>query len=282
MAGVAWYALQMLVFVFLANALVYITFHDIAPSNPSYPGSLAGKSQYVHEKLFDLGFYVMPDWSHRPWIIKFAFVDLTVYMAQMGAPVVLLMGGFTKRFVCYITIAGIMNICKGLIQLVTILPPANGGEECWSSNCSEDQLATIRDQPFYTWFFQMWTTVHGCNDMVWSGHTANSTIGFLFLNVSLRNMGISWWWRSLLIVYGICYVCAVSALRMHYTVDVIVAFIVAAALFTHHPYRCWIWRNVNKIVGNVPDKPPAVSEGLKGTGRGVDSQGLLANRMIGA
>jgi len=250
----AWYALQLFIFMVLANVLVWVTFHDIEPGNPSYPGKVLGSnSTYAYGPVFDLGFYVTPDWSHRPWYIKFLFVDLTVNIAQAVPPLVLIIGGFTKRFVSYTGIVGIINICKGIVQLITILPPANDGDECWVQNFSEAQLATVKDAPFYTWFFQTWGTAHGCNDMIWSGHTANSTVGFLFVNICLRDMGVGVWWRSLIIVYFAIYVCAVSAMRMHYTVDVIVAFIVAAALFTHQEFRNVLWSWVNKMVRNLPD-----------------------------
>eukprot|EP00931_Biecheleriopsis_adriatica_P000404 TRINITY_DN10042_c0_g1_i1.p1 TRINITY_DN10042_c0_g1~~TRINITY_DN10042_c0_g1_i1.p1 ORF type:complete len:206 (+),score=12.15 TRINITY_DN10042_c0_g1_i1:599-1216(+) len=174
---------------------------------------------------------------------------------------------------------GIINILKGIVQLITILPPANGGEACWASNFSEDQLEAVRSQPFYMWFFMPWGTAHGCNDMIWSGHTANSTLGFLFMNVSLSNMGVSAMWRSLLIVYGIFYVAAVSAMRMHYTVDVIVAFLISTVLFTHTDYRNWLWGFVNRSVGNekdpVPQDPPPSVESQEEEERG-QKQGLLS------
>merc|ERR1712046_425149 len=41
---------------------------------------------------------------------------------------------------------------------------------------------------------------------------------------------------------------------MHYTIDVVVAAIVAVALYTHAPLRFWIWSLANLLACNSDDE----------------------------
>merc|ERR1719502_1277189 len=132
-------------------------------------------------------------------------------------------------------IVGSAGLMKCMIQLLTVLPAARGGYGCWqpgeNGNWSMEQIEAVQG-PFSQWWFQPWGTVHGCNDMIWSGHTFQSCTGLLFIDKTLRHRGWSWKIRGLLVVYVLAYVYAVLCCRMHYTVDVVIAVMFSMAMFT--------------------------------------------------
>jgi len=259
------YVFQTLFYLFMANKVVQITFNDIPPWSPSYPGINAtnGTSPFVHRELYDVGFANTPDWSHRPFLLKACFVDLMVTVAQFLVPLIILFRGQTAQFVNYTALVGILNICKGFVAIMTILPPARGGEKCWALNYPDDQMKVISEEPFSNWFYKSWGTVHGCNDMLWSGHTSQSCLGVLYLANWLRHSGCPFACRFLLAIYFAIYVWTIMAFRMHYTIDVFVAAMMATALYTHAPLRFWIWSFANDIVCNPPDKEDYDLQGLE-------------------
>jgi len=289
--GAVWYWVQSMIYMIEANALLYITMRKIPPTSPSFPGnastagsnsfghteelydlgfqvapdlpptspsypgdaSTAGSSSFGHnEELYDLGFQVTPDLSHRPWALKVGFVDMNVFVAQLLPPPLLLLQGRTERFTAYTGIIGLINILKGMIQMSTILPPARQGDACWSMNFDQQQLQTIRDESFWKWMLQPWGAAHGCNDMLWSGHTAQTTVGFLFIDRSLYEMRVPKMFRMLLVVYLAGYIWTVLACRMHYTIDVFVAVLLGVCMFTHSRLRMALWTIANIMVCNDP------------------------------
>jgi hypothetical protein len=237
-----------------ANYVVYVTFHYIKPTDPSYPGneSVNGTNPWKHRELYDYGFENTPDWSHRPWWLKAAFVDLMVTLAQFAVPLWLLLHGESFLFVNYTAMVGILNIMKGAAAIMTILPPARFGEACWDLNWKSEELETVREASFFSWAFMPWGTVHGCNDMIWSGHTSQSCLGMLFFENFLRHRGYPCICRFLLVVYFVIYIWSVLALRMHYSIDVFLATLLASALYTHTALRFWIWSFANAVVCNEP------------------------------
>eukprot|EP00928_Gymnodinium_smaydae_P075808 TRINITY_DN5881_c0_g1_i3.p1 TRINITY_DN5881_c0_g1~~TRINITY_DN5881_c0_g1_i3.p1 ORF type:complete len:344 (+),score=39.74 TRINITY_DN5881_c0_g1_i3:173-1204(+) len=252
-AGMFWYAFQMGSYLILSNLLVYLTFHAVPPDSPSYPGALAanGTDAYYHRELFDTGFRLTPDLSYRPYWLKHIFVDMMVTIAQVLPPIILFAHGHTKEFICYVGLIGIQNIMKGMIQIATILPAANTGEGCWRINFKPEELDIIRTSGFGAWFHETWGMTHGCNDMLWSGHTSQSCTGLLFLDKSLRHMGVPRCLRGILAAYFAVYIWAVLACRMHYSIDVLVAALLSLALYTHAPLRFSIWIYFNQFVGNT-------------------------------
>merc|ERR1719199_1928495 len=102
-----------------------------------------------------------------------------------------------------------MNIMKGLVAIMTVLPPARQGQECWLLNFKKEELETIRDEPFSHWFYKMWGMAHGCNDMLWSGHTSQSVLGLLFLEQIMRKCGVPLVARFLVFIYFLVYFFAV-------------------------------------------------------------------------
>jgi len=253
--AIASYGIQTFVYAILANYLMFITFHGIHESNPSYPGSVSanGTNTFFKKPLYDVGFQLTPDWSHRPWLLKVAFVDINVFLAVGLVPFIMMYKGWTYEFVKYFSLLSIMTFTKGIVAIMTILPPAFDGQECWEENFSAEQLEAIKEQPFSQWFYQPWGMAHGCNDMLWSGHTQQSALGFLFLDQTLRKFRVPLAIRFFLFIYACVYVGAVLSCRMHYTIDVFCAALVATALFTHHSLNHFIWTLANKIVGNPVD-----------------------------
>jgi len=251
-AGGCWYMFQVYAFMVLANILIYVTFHDVSPTNPSYPGkdAVAGKDPFDHKRLFDIGFQYTPDLSYRPWWLKAAFVDFNVFLAQMVPPVLLVLTGQTKRFVTYVGTIGCVNISKGIIQFITILPPANAGENCWNINFTDEELDIV-DQGWHWIFKKPWGMTHGCNDMLWSGHTVQSCIGFLFIASVLKREGIGAnLIHGVLFLYFCGYVWSVLACRMHYSVDVMLAAIIGYFVYTHAGFRQTLWCTANRICRN--------------------------------
>jgi len=200
-----------------------------------------------------VGFRWTPDLSHRPWLLRMAFVELNVVLAQFLVPLVILCNGWTFGFVKYTGLIGILNIMKGLIGIMTVLPPARQGQECWLLNFKNETLETIREEPFSHWFFQIWGMEHGCNDMLWSGHTSQSCLGLLFIAQMIRKCGVPFVVRFFLFIYFCMYIWAVLACRMHYTIDVFCAALIATALFTNHALAQFIWALANTIVCNTVD-----------------------------
>lgn len=250
-----WYACQTFTYLVLANLLVYCTMSSVLPDSPSYPGAVSknGSDPFVHRELYDTGFFWTPDLSYRPFLLKTIFVDAMVTIAQLVPPVLLVGSGLTRELVSYTGLVGIQNIMKGVVQLATILPAARGGEGCWELNFKPEELAVVRTQDFVSWgFTHSWGMTHGCNDMLWSGHTSQSCIGLLFLDKSLRHHGVPAFVRGILAVYFAVYIWAVLACRMHYSIDVLVAALIALVLYTHSPLRFSIWVHANSIVGNEP------------------------------
>merc|ERR1712032_526889 len=116
----------------------------------------------------------------------------------------------------------------------------------------QQELQTIKDESFWKWMFKSWGAAHGCNDMLWSGHTAQSCVGFLFINRSLSEMRVPMIFRMLLIVYLVGYIWTVLACRMHYTIDVLVALLLGVFMFTHQRLRFALWTIANLMVCNDP------------------------------
>jgi hypothetical protein len=256
--GSVWYVFQMLAYMVMANYLVYLTFHMIPPTMPSYPGKISVfDTPGNHSELFDTGFLMTPDLSYRPFWLKTMFVDMMVSMAQAVPPMVLLYHGQTFEFICYTGTVGILNLAKGVLQIATILPPANGGDQCWKKNFgAPGEIKSIRGS-FLGWWYQNWGMTHGCNDMLWSGHTSQSCLGILFIDKILREKGVPRLFRSLLFIYFLVYIFAILSCRMHYTIDVFVAILVAMAFFTHGNLRFWIWSFANHLVQNDPKEKDA-------------------------
>lgn len=269
LASGIFYVLGMFLYMFFANVVVYVSFHLIPLNNPSSPGdfseainatqlaleSLDSKNFVYRNNLYDVGFAFLPDRSDRPWWLKKLFVDSMVTIAQFIAPFVLIYFGHTKNFVCYVCLIVINNTMKGIIQIATVLPAANRGEFCWALNFGQEEIDIIRNAPFYTWFYQNWGMTHGCNDMLWSGHTSQSLFGILFVNNSLRHNGYSVHFRMLLCLYFTAYMLALLMCRMHYTIDVLVAVVVAGLLYTHADLRLIVWSYANKLVCNPTHDP---------------------------
>jgi len=246
-------ALQMGIYAVLANVLVYITAHKVPPDNPSYPGDILsanGTRSSPRNALYDTGFQLTPDLSYRPFWLKAVFVDMLVTCAQVLPPIVLLLTGQTANLVCYVASLSTLNLMKGVIQIATILPPARSGAACWSLNFPEDEIQRIRDTPLIDWVFTNWGMTHGCNDMLWSGHTSQTCLGVLFIDKTLRKLNVPFVIRGMLAVCFICYTIAVLACRMHYTIDVLVAALIAALLYTHTALRFSIWTYANRLVCN--------------------------------
>lgn len=256
--GSAWYMFQAYTFMVLANYLVYVTFHNVDPENPAYPGkvAVAGTDPFHHNALYDVGFRNTPDLSYRPWYLKGAFVDLNVFIAQMLPPLILVITGQTKRFVTYVGAIGFNNILKGVIQVVTVLPPANGGEGCWTKNFKALEIGIVDHH--WTWIFtRPWGMTHGCNDMLWSGHTSQSCIGFLFIASALKREGFApACINGVLFCYFLGYIWSVLACRMHYTVDVLIAGVIGLFIYTHAGFRQTVWHTANFLVCNSPESSP--------------------------
>lgn len=254
--GMAWYMFQGFTFMVLANYLVYVTFHEVAPSNPSYPGRIAEggvSGKFEHHRLFDIGFQHTPDLSWRPWYLKTTFVDANVFLAQMLPPMLLILSGQTKRFVTYVGAIGTINILKGIIQVITLLPPANDGQQCWHKNFSEQEIAVVVGDSIAWIFTKSWGMTHGCNDMLWSGHTSQSVVGFLFISSALKREGCSIYFiNTILFLYFCGYIWSVLACRMHYSVDVLIAAITGYFVYTHAGFRQFCWCSANKVAGNPP------------------------------
>lgn len=252
--SLGWYGFQTFAYMVLANYLILITFHDIPEDNPDYPGNISanGTNTFQKNELFDLGFHMTPDWSYRPVWLKVGFVDMMVTLSQFVVPIVIFYKGWTYEFVKYTAMIGMMNIMKGFIAMMTILPPARQGQNCWQLNFTPEKLEEIRDNPFSTWFYQLWGMAHGCNDMLWSGHTSQSCLGLLFIAQTLRKWGVPSVVLFLLFIYFCVYVWAVLVCRMHYTIDVFCAALIATALWTNDALSQLIWTTANKIVCNPP------------------------------
>jgi len=263
LVGVAYWVIGSGAYIILANLLVYITFHHVSDLSPSYPGTFHGNEtresmleeyknteDYVFRReLYDVGFHHTPDWSHRPFILKL-FMDVTVGVSQLLAPLALLYMGRTQNFVCYTATLMCITIMKGMMQLVTILPSANKGEVCWVANFGTEKLNTIQNSNFHIWLFESWGAAHGCNDMLWSGHTAQSAVGFLFLNNCLRGAVVPLCVRSLLVIIFALYMMCLLTLRMHYSIDVLCAVLIATLMYTHSHFRHFVWYWSNQCVGN--------------------------------
>jgi len=261
--GGCWYGFQTYFYMFLANLLVYVTWQHLPQSDCAYPATATvNGTSFNHSSLTDLGFLITPDLSYRPWWLKMMFVDLNVVLAQFLPPIFLCLCGQTKRFVCYVGCVGFVNILKGVIQILTILPPANGGQNCWHKNFSEEELETA--QSSFSWVFtKSWGMSHGCNDMLWSGHTAQTCIGFLFIMSCLRRLGVSPCINFFIVCYFIGYVWSVLALRMHYSIDVLAATLIGCFVFTNSAWRQHMWMMANRIVCNKPFEEDSEQERLQ-------------------
>lgn len=250
--GGSWYMFQTYTYMVMANFLVYFTFHRLPTKDCAYPGSVVEDGvSFNHTALTDLGFLITPDLSYRPWWLKMMFVDLNVFLAQVLPPILLCFTGQTKRFIVYVGTVGFVNIMKGVIQLLTILPPANGGQSCWHKNFQEDEIQTV--QSSLSWIFtEPWGMAHGCNDMLWSGHTAQTCIGFLFIASCLKRLGVSPCINVFIVLYFIGYVWSVLACRMHYSIDVLSATMIGCFVFTNSSWRQNMWMFANRVVCNEP------------------------------
>lgn len=262
--GFFWLGFQFQVYALQANYLVQHTLNDIPPMSPSYPGNVSKNgTNSDHEALYDIGFSYLPDYSYRPPWLKVGFVDLNVYVGQFLPWPILLFTGKTKDFVDYVGILGCINMLKGVIQLVTILPPARQGEACWNLNFKQEQLDVVTKYPFENWIWKdfpeyfIMGAAHGCNDMLWSGHTAQTILGWLFITNGLWVLDIPHYkvWVGIIAIYIVGYMGAVLLLRMHYTIDVLVGALLAYFMSTHWTFRMRIWIIANQFVRN--DDPPA-------------------------
>lgn len=254
-SGFIFYKLGIVLYKILANILVYITIHHVPPNSPSYAGDIgqlgAISQNFQHKEMFDLGFQMVTDWSVRPaWMLM--FTHLQVAVAQRLPLVLLVYQGQAYGFVSYVGITTILFVLKGFIQLMTLLPPANHGAECWDRNYDPWQLTVIKEQPFSVWGLGLWGTLQGCNDMLWSGHTCNSVVAFLYVNNMLKHLSTGWIiaLRSLLVLYALGYLWLILACRMHYTVDVFLAILVSVALCTNLSLCFTLWEWANIIVRN--------------------------------
>jgi len=252
-AGYIFFQLGYRLYMVLANILIYITMHHVPPNSPSDPGHPGqhdpSSHNFQHAEMFDLGFQIVPDWSARPfWILM--LIHLQVVVAHRLPLVLLIHQGRTYGFICYFGMTTILFILKGFVQLMTVLPPANHGEACWDRNFDPAQLAIIKERSFWDWSLEWWGTSQGCNDMLWSGHTCNSVVAYLYLNNMAKHLRMGFIIRFLLVLYALGYIWLILACRMHYTVDVFLAILVSVALCTNSSLCFTLWKWANIIVGN--------------------------------
>lgn len=90
-----------------------------------------------------------------------------------------------------------------------------------------------------------------------SGHTAQTCIGFLFIWRTLSTLGCCRAVGIGLLLYIVMYMWSVLVLRMHYSIDVVVAAIVGVFVYTHAGFLNFCWIVANRVACNMrsPETP---------------------------
>lgn len=182
--------------------------------------------------------------------------------------------GRTKQLVLFQLTMTILFPLKSIFQFSTVLPAAD--PKCFARTlrrnvfcaalpylqrlrCSptNEQLAPVdpagRLVPDgVAWIFYERYGMPACNDMIFSGHTAMLQLSVLFTYKTLHQRhGALGWMLSLLLGLLMCtYAYVLISMHMHYMVDVLIALLLATALYTHTALRFWLWTRLNWLVGN--------------------------------
>lgn len=186
---------------------------------------------------------ITPDLSHRPAGLKLA-ADLSSLLPY-GCTAVLLVRGHTRRVTVYLLTMACVYLLKGVLQLLTILPASRSG--CWGAN-SGDELPMMLHSSEWV-YTTAWGGSAGCNDMIFSGHTASVMLGMLSINKSFVKHGVGWL-SVVLVLFQLGYIWVILSMRMHYSVDLALAILLCGLLYTHTPFRYALWVGTNRLVRN--------------------------------
>lgn len=172
----------------------------------------------INEKpLYDNGHVYLPDLSKHYQLVDWVLVTnvLLVILLHINNPLICTFFMMCATLVCL----------KYIIQVLTILPDPTVNSEC---------------QDRYTNIF--WKFLFGnCNDMMFSGHTALSTLSTIFLIKKLNTYNISYtskgFLKCLFILMTVFVAFMSIAARNHYTIDVVMALFVV--YFVWHEGNKW-------------------------------------------
>lgn len=170
-------------------------------------------------KIIDNGFKIIPK-------IDFLFLDDIVLVI---IPLIFLIFIYfcTKNninFLDFVVIFLIIRFLRLLCLLCTIYPPPS--KDCYEISDKKNKIL-----PYYSYIFG------GCNETIFSGHTACLVLIMLFIYPVLNAIG-----KIFIILYAIFGSIILISLRAHYTIDVLLGWIITYLVYT--VYTCCKIKNI--------------------------------------
>lgn len=203
-----------------------------------------GVDIFARDPLHDRGFDLLPDMSElRAWLpdlLLNCLIGLTV-VTSIAFPterrvkwqgIVVL-----RRFFWCLAILYIFRMCS---FMVTTVPSAAKG--CMPKYVPVNDREDVQD-----YLVLMGKMVSGavtaCTDNIYSGHTSLIT---LLVSTSLLYSG-RWYVKLASLLLGAVAVVSIAATRMHYTVDVLIALLVASFVFAIYHFLLVIYINARTM-----------------------------------
>ena len=209
--------------------------------------------------LEDLGFEVIPDWSHSK-AAKYLneivngslmasisiFCIVTLFLKRARVQKIFATNVIVRFFYCYTT----MNVLRPFVYLPTSLP--GSATHCTNSSITEEN----KPRNLYDLFASMRYS-ENCGDLVYSGHMAGFVTGCCVViyythkllrcdSYNLAKTKRQWWWRnaswSTIVIITLCIMGMIAqallaiGTRQHYTVDIVVGILVGYWNFIWHLY----------------------------------------------
>lgn len=210
------------------------------------------------------GDFALPDLFHDllgPIGIKddgalYIMVDMFPYLLFPSGCLYMLYCGETRRIVNLSSVIVVLLCLNAVAGIITIQPDAHTPKRCFA-------LLNL-DVPALTdpgwWFLNVRQGAFVCNDMMWSGHTAHTTLGILTFDRVLKTRGkalLGYWGvvgvRLLLWTLLVVFCLVLLATKVHYSADVFVALVLATAFFHHAALHEGVWHLSCRLVGLTDD-----------------------------
>ncbi|XP_055334365.1 phosphatidylcholine:ceramide cholinephosphotransferase 2-like [Paramacrobiotus metropolitanus] len=233
-------------------ALAFV--HDRLPDGPPLP---------------DVVFSLVPQWDYGLAMSEYLLM-LCVY------PTIILMAFHRHRWIVFrrvFVIVGLLYLGRSITMLVTAVPVANTHYFCQPKmNITGPSTILLRAWTLLSGFGMSINGKHYyCGDYIYSGHTCMLVLSALIYGEYLPRKG--WIAKALRIFFYSCStlgVILVSISRGHYTVDIVIAYVVTTVVFwiyhticahpqlkafsqNNHLSRMWWFRFVIFFEENVPD-----------------------------
>lgn len=188
--------------------------------------------EYAMEPLRDVVFQILPDWSRmRGWLpdallVPLVAANIFVNVAWRPRPVMRYQGWIVlRRFLLILTL---LYVFRTVTFIVTTVPSPM--DDCRPMYVKSEKSNPGEAFSSYLILFGRMASgkVTACTDNIYSGHTSLISVSaWMFMQYT----GGIWWLQGYALAHAAAALVSILLTRLHYTVDVIVAMIIASFVY---------------------------------------------------